>query len=98
MSNLTKNSDNHESDDKDAYDDKPNNTSLVVHDSAVKSVPIKIIKSSKTLKWVDQNQFIQDPNFSIYVENKVKNTPPREDILEQHIKFYDDYFWIFFRV
>jgi hypothetical protein len=37
-----------------------------------KSKPINIKKNN-------------DPNFSIYIENKIKNTPPREDLLEKQI-------------
>ena len=29
---------------------------------------------------------IKDLSFSVYVDNKIKNTPPREDFLEQHIQ------------
>lgn len=43
------------------------------------SFPIIISKNNVSSK----KQY--DPNFSIYYENKPKNTPPREDLLKQHI-------------
>lgn len=46
------------------------------------TIPINIVKNKKIKKKLD---ILNDPNFSIYYENKPKNTPPREDLLEHHI-------------
>jgi hypothetical protein len=59
--------------------------------SKPKPIPIPIpIKTTENVNFNITNEknyfnLENDPNFSIYVENKIKNTPPREDLLEQHI-------------